>query len=235
MFNVTQGAKSGDRRRQAPIIIAQIRQRLTPSIPCAFPGCVSAENGKLVNIPSEFVHVRCFKFDSQSLYPWPCGESPRYRPVLNFGSVLVLELSSRVWVASICAHRRVRSRSSGIDSAASHARLSLPPPARSCDKTIGVRAHAPHDTSRTSAKGPCGRHRRSPLRPRSTHAPAMPSEATGGWPGLHPPCVSSRAYHRTHYSAPGHMQRTHACARIPMSTSATSRIRTQHLSHTLLV
>ena len=172
---------------------------------------------------------------SSTLNPWPCGESPRYRPVLNFGSVLVLELSSRVWVASICAHRRVRSRSRGIDSAASHARLSLPPPARSCDKTIGVRAHAPHDTSRTSAKGPCGRHRRSPLRPRSTHAPAMPSEATGGWPGLHPPCVSSRAYHRTHYSAPGHMQRTHACARIPMSTSATSRIRTQHLSHTLLV
>jgi hypothetical protein len=60
-------------------------------------------------------------------------------------------------------------------------------------------------TSRTSARGSCGRHRRSPLRPRSTHTPAMPSDATGGWPCLHPPCVSSRAHHRAHYSAHRHM------------------------------
>ena len=72
---------------------------------------------------------------------------------------------------------------------------------------LGVHAHAPHDTSRTSARGSCGRHRRSPLRPRSTHTPAMPSDATGGWPCLHPPCVSSRAHHPAHYSAHGHMQR----------------------------
>jgi len=55
------------------------------------------------------------------------------------------------------------------------------------------------------------RTRRSPLRPRSTHTPAMPSDATGGWPCLHPPCVSSRAHHPAHhpahYIAHGHMQR----------------------------
>ena len=72
---------------------------------------------------------------------------------------------------------------------------------------LGVHAHAPHDPSRTSARGSCGRHRRSPLRPRSTHTPAMPSDASGGWPCLHPPCVSSRAHHPAHYSAHGHMQR----------------------------
>jgi hypothetical protein len=90
---------------------------------------------------------------------------------------------------------------------ASDARLSLPPPARSCDRMLGVHAHAPHDTSRTSAPGSCSRHRRSPLRPRSTHTPAMPSDVTVCWPCLHPPCVSSRAHHRAHYSAHGHMQR----------------------------
>ena len=90
---------------------------------------------------------------------------------------------------------------------ASDARLSLPPPARSCDRMLGVHAHSPHDTSRTSARGSCGRHRRSPLRPRSTHTPAMPSDATGGWPCLHPPCASSRAHHPALYSAHGHMQR----------------------------
>jgi hypothetical protein len=82
----------------------------------------------------------------------------------------------------------------------------LPPPAGSCDRMLGVHAHAPHDTSRTGARGSCGRHRRSPLRPRS-HTPAMPSDATGGWPCLPLPCVSSRAHHRAHYSAHGHMQR----------------------------
>ena len=81
------------------------------------------------------------------------------------------------------------------------------PPARSCDRMLGVHAHAPHDPSRTSARGSCGRHRRSPLRPRSTYTAAMPSDATGGWPCLHPPCVSSRAHHPAHYSAHGHMQR----------------------------
>jgi hypothetical protein len=103
--------------------------------------------------------------------------------------------------ASIYAHRRVRS--------ASDARLSLTPPAGSCDRMLGVHAHAPHDPSRTSARDSCGRHRSSPLRPRSTHTPAMPSDATGGWPCpcLHPPCVSSRAHHFAHYSAHGHMQR----------------------------
>jgi hypothetical protein len=86
---------------------------------------------------------------------------------------------------------------------ASDATLGLPPPARSCDRMLGVRAHAPHETSRTSAQGPCGRHRRPLFRPRSTHTPVMPSEATGGWPCLHPPCVSSRAHHRAHYRGKG--------------------------------
>ena len=59
---------------------------------------------------------------------------------------------------------------------ASDARLSLSPPASSCDRMPGVHAHAPHDTSRTSARGSRGRHRRSPLRPRLTHTPAVPSD-----------------------------------------------------------
>ena len=49
--------------------------------------------------------------------------------------------------------------------------------------------------------------RRSPLRPRPTHSPPMPSDATGGGPCLHPQRVSSRAHYRAHYSAHGHMQR----------------------------
>jgi hypothetical protein len=36
--------------------------------------------------------------------------------------------------------------------------------------------------------------------------------ATGGWPCLHPPCVSSRAHHPAHNSAHGHMQQR-ACMR----------------------
>ena len=83
---------------------------------------------------------------------------------------------------------------------ATPARLSLPLTARSCDRMLGVHAHAPHDTSRTSAQGSCGRHRRSPLRPRSTHTPALPYDATGSWPCLYP-------YNPAHYSAYGHMQR----------------------------
>ena len=83
----------------------------------------------------------------------------------------------------------------------------MPPPAGSCDQMLGMHANSPHDPLRTSARGSCGRYRRSPLRPRSTHTPAMPSDATGGWPCLHPPCVSLRAHHPAHYSAHGHMQR----------------------------
>jgi hypothetical protein len=99
--------------------------------------------------------------------------------------------------ASNCAHRRVRSSCKDC----------MPPPASSCDRMLGVHAHTPHDTSRKSARCSCGHHRRSPLRPRSTHTPAMPSDATGGWPCLQPPCVTSRAHHRAHCSAHGHMQR----------------------------
>ena len=83
----------------------------------------------------------------------------------------------------------------------------MPPPAGRCELMLGGRAHAPHDTSLTSAQGSGGRHRHSPLRPRSTRTPAMPSDATGGWPCLHLPCVSSRAHHPALYSAHGHMQR----------------------------
>jgi hypothetical protein len=123
--------------------------------------------------------------------------------------------------ASICEHNRVRSRckdcggssiaptamSGELARTASDARLSLSPPAFRCDWMLGVHAHAPHDPSSTSARGSCGRHRRSPLRPRSTHTPAMPSDATGSWPCLHLPCVSSHAHHPVHYIAHGHMQR----------------------------
>ena len=76
---------------------------------------------------------------------------------------------------------------------------------------LGVHAHAQHDTSRTSARGSCGRHRRSLLRPRSTHTPAMPSDATGG---------ELRARIHARACSCLHPQR---------------RIRTQHLSHTLSV
>jgi len=53
----------------------------------------------------------------------------------------------------------------------------LPPPARSCDRMRGAHArrNVAHKCSKLS-----GRHWRSPLRPRSTHPPAMPSDATGG-------------------------------------------------------
>jgi len=61
------------------------------------------------------------------------------------------------------------------------------------------------NTSRTSARGSCGRNRCSPLRPRSTHTPAMPSDATCGWPCLHPPCAYARTPSRT-------LQRTRAHA-----------------------
>ena len=69
----------------------------------------------------------------------------------------------------------------------------------------------------------------------------MPSDATCGLPCLHPACVSSRAHHRTHYSAHGHMQRRAymrafaTCARLPMSeaTCATSHTHTAPLSHAL--
>ena len=54
--------------------------------------------------------------------------------------------------------------------------------------------------------------RRSSLRPRSTHTPAMPSDATAGGPCLHPQRVSSRAHYCAHYSAHAHMQRR-ACMR----------------------
>ena len=86
--------------------------------------------------------------------------------------------------------------------------------ARACMRAATHTLHSPH-ARRACARAArhvahkcssCGRHRRSPLRPRSTHTPAMPSDATGGWPCLHPPCVSSRAHHRAHYSAQGHLQ-----------------------------
>jgi hypothetical protein len=85
--------------------------------------------------------------------------------------------------------------------------------ARACMRAATHTLHSPH-ARRACARAArhvahkcssCGRHRRSPLRPRSTHTPAMPSDATGGWPCLHPPCVSSRAHHpesRTCHRAP---------------------------------
>jgi hypothetical protein len=132
--------------------------------------------------------------------------------------------------ASICEHNRVRSVCVGCGGlgappsastadrgararTASDARLSLPPPGGSCNRMLGVHALAPHDTSRASARGSCGRHRRSPLRPRSTHTPAMPSDATGGWPCLHPsPRASPRAHtvpHTTAHTAHERHTQTH--------------------------
>ena len=118
--------------------------------------------------------------------------------------------------ASICAHRRVRSQCKDCKRRkACRRRLAAVIGCSMCMRAarhvalkcsrlmLGVHAH---DPSRTSAPGSRGRHRRSPLRPRSTRTPAMPSDATGGWPCLHPPCVSSRAHHRARYSAHGHVQ-----------------------------
>ena len=104
--------------------------------------------------------------------------------------------------ASICEHnlhdyRGTTARTTG--------RLYLRPPPSEEQvhrlQAMQSRAYAPHDTSRTSARGSCGRRRRSPLRPRSTHKLAMPSDATGGWPCLHPPSVFSRAHHIAHTTA----------------------------------
>jgi len=71
---------------------------------------------------------------------------------------------------------------------------SLLPPAGSCDRMLGVHAHEALSSppSLDSYTGDAVR-------------------ATGGWPCLHPPCVSSRAHHPAHhpahYIAHGHMQR----------------------------
>ncbi len=62
------------------------------------------------------------------------------------------------------------------------------------------------NVSCTSARGSCGRHRRSPLRPRSTHTPAMPSVRLAAGPA----CirrVSPRAHTIPHTTA-----RTDTCS-----------------------
>ena len=132
--------------------------------------------------------------------------------------------------ASICARRRVRSKCMDCKR-----RLSLPPPppARSCNRMLGIHAHAPHDTSRTSDPGSCRRHRRSPVRARSTHSPAMPS-CDCVWPCLHSPSLLARTPSRTPQRT-----RAHAVARIHARACRClhphRRIRTQHLSHMLSV
>jgi hypothetical protein len=94
--------------------------------------------------------------------------------------------------ASIFPHDRQRSKCNGCGGAcicttaergalavseckhrSSDARLRLSPLAWSCDRMLGVHEHAPHDTLRTGTRGSRGRHRRSHLRPRSTHTPAL--------------------------------------------------------------
>ena len=99
---------------------------------------------------------------------------------------------------------------------------------------IGCSAHdRASDPSRTSARGSCGRHRRSPLRPRSTHTPAMPSVRLAAGPA----ClrrVSPRAHTIPHTTAhTGTCSGAHTCARLPMSTCATSHTHTAPLSHAL--
>ena len=95
----------------------------------------------------------------------------------------------------------------------------MPPPAGSCDRMLGGRAHAPLDTSRTSASGAGGRHRRSPLRPRSTRTPAMPSDVTvtGGCPCSHPPCGSSPTLHVTGKTHTDSHRHTHEHTQCPTS------------------
>jgi hypothetical protein len=95
--------------------------------------------------------------------------------------------------ASICAHRRVRSTCKDC----MRRKACLPPPARSCDRCACTSAD---DTSRTSAQG---LHRRSSLRPCSTHSPSV--RLAAGLASIHR--VSVRAHNRVHYSAHGHMQR----------------------------
>ena len=117
----------------------------------------------------------------------------------------------------------------------------MPPPAGSCDRMLGGRAHAPHDTSRTSAPGSGGRHRRSPLRPRSTRTPAMPSDVTvtGGCPCSLPPCGSSPTLHVTGKTHTDSHRHTHVNTQCPTSHVSTHRHTHEHAqlptyTHTLV-
>ena len=97
---------------------------------------------------------------------------------------------------------------------------------------LGVHEHAPHETSRSSAAGSCGRHRRSPLRPRSTHTPAMPSECDWRLALLASAvCLLARTPSRTLQRTRAHAA-AHIHARACPCLHAQRRIRTHHLSHT---
>ena len=101
-----------------------------------------------------------------------------------------------------------------------------------CDRMLGVHAFAPHDPSRTSARGSCGRHKRSLLRPRLIHRRCRQMRLKAG-----PACirrVSPRAHTLPHSTAhTGTCSGAHTCARSPMSTCATSHTHTAPLAHAL--
>ena len=109
----------------------------------------------------------------------------------------------------------------------------MPPPARSCDRMLGLHAHAPHDTSRTSARGSCGALLSALAR--LIHRRCRQMRLAAG-----PACirrVSPRGAHTIPHSTAhtGTCSGAHTCARLPMSTCATSHTHTAPLSHDTLV
>ncbi len=116
---------------------------------------------------------------------------------------------------------------------ASDARLSLPPPARSCDRMLGGHAHAPHDTWRSSARGSCGRHRRFLSAPaRLIHWRCRQMRLAAGLACIRR--VSPRAHTIVHTTAhTGTCSGAHTRARLPMCTCATSHTHTAPLTHAL--
>ena len=116
---------------------------------------------------------------------------------------------------------------------ATPARLSLPLTARSCDRMLGVQAHSPHDSSRTSTPGSCCRHRRSPLRPRSTQYTSNAVRCDWRLALLAcTVCFLARTIpHTTEHT--GTFSGAHTCARLQMSASASSHTQTTLLQHAL--
>ena len=106
----------------------------------------------------------------------------------------------------------------------------MPPPARSCDRMLGLHAHAPHDTSRTSARGSCGALLSALAR--LIHRRCRQMRLAAGLACIR--SVSPRAHAIAHTTAhTGTCIGAHTCARLLMSTSATSHKHTAPLSHAL--
>ena len=106
----------------------------------------------------------------------------------------------------------------------------MPPPARSCDRMLGLHVHAPHDTSRTSARGSCGALLSALAR--LIHRRCRQMRLAAGLACIR--SVSPRAHTIAHTTAhTGTCSGAHTCARLLMSTSATSHTHTAPLSHAL--